>query len=684
LTVPFLRSPRPIGSVLIANRGEIALRIMRTCSRLGIRTIAVYSDADARASHTKAADEAIRIGPPAAHASYLDIDAILSAAKQAGADAVHPGYGFLSENAAFVRHCESAGLIFVGPSAAAVERMGSKIESKRIAEAVGIPTVPGYHGDDQDESRLADAATKIGFPILIKASAGGGGRGMRRVDDPGDFKSALAAARAEAEAAFGDGSVLLEKFILNPRHLEVQLAGDRAGNLVHLFERDCSVQRNNQKLFEEAPAPNLSEGTRTKLFDAALKLGRAIGYDSAGTVEFIMDRDGDTPCFLEMNTRLQVEHPVTELITGIDLVEWQLLAAAGERLPLTQDEIRARGHAIEARITAERADLAFQPVTGELLAVHPPPGIRFDSGIEAGSEISLYYDSMLAKLIAHGTDRAIALFRLTSGLANLTLLGIPTIQPFLRDAARHRLFAEGKATTRFIETVFPGGWKPDTDELRQLRAAACIVWADLDTGAVASHWINPWDRRNAIRVTSAVRPAKVSLHLVDEYGEADGEVLVDRDGVVVVLEGTPVGMARSIIEHDDIKLAPASGRLFITRRNGAMVSIAHQGLSLTVNIRLRTEMPRAESHRQSSSNAIEAPLHGVVSQLQVALGDAVEEGDPVLQMEAMKLIHTLNAPVPGRIEHIHCSVGDTVPAGAVLVEISPSKVEENPDGGSMV
>jgi 3-methylcrotonyl-CoA carboxylase alpha subunit len=681
--VPFLSSPRPISSVLIANRGEIALRIMRTCSRLGIRTIAVYSDADARASHIKAADEAIRIGPPPAQASYLNIDAILAAAKQAGADAVHPGYGFLSENAAFIRRCEGAGLIFVGPSAAAVARMGSKIEAKRIAEAAGIPTVPGYHGDDQDESSLAEAARKIGFPILIKASAGGGGRGMRRVDNPGDLRSALAAARAEAEAAFGDGSVLLEKFILNPRHLEVQIAGDRIGNLVHLFERDCSVQRNNQKLLEEAPAPNLPEGARTKLFDAALRLGRAIGYDSAGTVEFIMDRDGDSPCFLEMNTRLQVEHPVTEVITGVDLVEWQLLAAAGERLPLTQDEIRARGHAIEARITAERADLAFQPVTGELLAVNTPRGVRFDSGVEAGSEVSLYYDSMLAKLIVHGTDRAMALSRLASGLANLTLLGMPTIQPFLRDAARHWLFAEGKATTRFIETAFPDGWKPDADELRQLRAAACIVWADLDTAALAPHWINPWNRRNAIRVTSAVRPANVSLHLVDEYGEANGDVMVGRDGVVVTLEGTPVSMARPIIEEDNVKLASASGRLFITRRNGATVSIAHEGLSLTAKIRLRIEMPHAERDQHSSSNAIEAPLHGVVSQLHVALGDVVKEGEPVLQMEAMKLIHTLKAPVPGRIEHIRCSVGDTVPAGTILIEISPSKAED-PDGGSVV
>jgi acetyl/propionyl-CoA carboxylase alpha subunit len=674
--VSLLFSPHPIGSVLIANRGEIALRVMRTCARLGIRTIAVYSDADARAPHVKAADEAIRIGPPPARASYLDIDAILAATKQAGADAIHPGYGFLSENANFVNRCEAAGLIFIGPSAKAVEQMGSKIESKRIAEAAGVPTVPGYHGNDQSEATLAREAGRIGFPVLIKASAGGGGRGMRRVDAAADFKSALAAAKAEAEAAFGDGSVLLEKFVLNPRHIEVQLAGDRTGNLVHLFERDCSVQRNNQKLLEEAPAPNLPDSVRTKLFDAALKLGRTIGYDSAGTVEFIMDRDSDEPYFLEMNTRLQVEHPVTEFITGVDLVEWQLLAAAGEKLPLTQAQIRVRGHAIEARITAERADLGFQPATGTLSVVGTPHGVRFDSGVEAGSQVSLYYDSMLAKLIAHGTDRAAALARLTKGLSELTLLGVPTIQPFLRDASRQPLFAEARATTRFIETAFPDGWKPNADELRSLRAAACVIWAGLDGTAPASQWINPWDRRSAIRVTSAVRPAKASLHLADEYGQTDAEVLVGREGIAVELEGASLNLGRPTIDGDAITLASLSGHPFVARRDGDTVSITREGLSLTATIRLRIELPREQGHLEKSGNVIEAPLHGVVSQLHVALGDTVEKGAPVLQMEAMKLIHTLKAQVAGRVRHIRCTVGDTVPAGAILIEITPSEVEE--------
>jgi 3-methylcrotonyl-CoA carboxylase alpha subunit len=675
----FLNSPRPIRSVLIANRGEIALRVMRTCARLGIRTIAVYSDADAEAVHAKTADEAIRIGPPPARASYLDIDAIIAAAKQAGADAIHPGYGFLSENATFVRACEAAGLIFVGPSANAVERMGSKIESKRIAEAAGVPIVPGYHGDAQDVNSLARAAAKIGFPVLIKASAGGGGRGMRRVDRASEFAAELSAAKAEAEAAFGDSSVLIEKYILNPRHLEVQLAGDRDGNLVHLFERDCSVQRNNQKVLEEAPAPNLPDSVRGKLFDAALKLGRAIGYDSAGTVEFIMDQGSDSPYFLEMNTRLQVEHPVTEFITGVDLVEWQLLAAAGEKLPLAQDQLRVYGHAIEARITAERADLAFQPVTGELSVVDAPRGVRFDSGVEAGSRISLYYDSLIAKLIAHGGGRADALSRLAAGLSDLTLLGIPTTQAFLHDAVRHPLFAEGHATTRFIETAFPEGWSPNPNQLLQLRAAACVVWADLGPTEPASRWVNPWDRRSAVRVTSAVRPAKVSLHLSDEYGEADAEIRASRDGIVVELDGIAVDFELPKAAGDTVTLAGASaGQSFTARRDGAVVRIARDGLALTSTIQPGIEMPRTDGQHHKSGNTIEAPLHGVVSCLHVALGDAVEKGTPVLQMEAMKLIHTLKATVPGRIGSIFCAVGDTVPAGAILVEISPiEEVEES-------
>jgi 3-methylcrotonyl-CoA carboxylase alpha subunit len=667
--VRFLNSPRPIRSVLVANRGEIALRVMRTCARLGLRTVAVYSDADADALHVRVADEAIRIGPAPARASYLDMDAILAAARQAGVDAVHPGYGFLSENAAFVRRCEAAGLVFVGPSADSVAKMGSKIESKRIAEAAGVPVVPGYHGEAQDPVTLAQAAQRIGFPVLIKASAGGGGRGMRRVDRAEAFGEALVGAKAEALAAFGDDSVLLEKFILDPRHLEVQLAGDRVGGLVHLFERDCSVQRNNQKVLEEAPAPNLPDAVRRKLFDAALGLGRAIGYDSAGTIEFIMEQGGDSPYFLEMNTRLQVEHPVTELTTGIDLVEWQLLAAAGEKLPLAQDQIVQRGHAVEARITAERADRDFQPVTGALSVVEPPRGLRFDTGVEAGSRIGLYYDSLLAKLIAYGGDRTEALNRLGDGLAALGLLGPPTTQAFLHDAVRHPLFAAGQATTRFIETAFPGGWAPQADALRRLRAAACLAWTAPETADHGDAWVSPWNRRSAVRVTTAVRPARLGLRLADEYGEAELELRVGHDSVAVEIDGATVAFPR-----------PRPGREALAghlhRRQGDTIFIAQGGLAITAAIRARIDVPRAAGGPERSGNVVEAPLHGVVARLHVVVGDAVEKGAAVLQMEAMKLVHTLKAPVAGRIQAIRCAEGETVPAGALLIEISPETAEE--------
>jgi 3-methylcrotonyl-CoA carboxylase alpha subunit len=663
--------------VLVANRGEIAVRVMRTCARLGLRTVAVYSDADANAPHVRLADEAIRIGPAPARASYLDMDAIIAAAKLSVADAVHPGYGFLSENAAFVRRCEEAGIIFVGPSADAVARMGSKIESKHIAEAAGVPTVPGYHGDAQDVDSLSAAAARIGFPVLIKASAGGGGRGMRRVDRAGDLAGAIASARAEAEAAFGDSRVLLEKFILNPRHLEVQIAGDRQGSLVHLFERDCSVQRNNQKVLEEAPAPNLSEKVRGALYDAALLLGRAIGYDSAGTVEFIMEAGDDAPYFLEMNTRLQVEHPVTEFVTGIDLVEWQLLAAAGEKLPLAQRDIRLHGHAIEARIAAERADRDFQPATGRLVSVVPPRGLRFDSGVETGSVIGLYYDSLLAKLIAHGATRQTALSRLASGLEALALLGVPTTQPFLLDAISHPLFADGKATTRFIETAFPGGWQPESAGLTTLRAAAAAFWLQQGSAESEMAWTSPWARRSAVRVMASERPAHTTLHLSDEYGDSDVDISVGRTGIKAEIGGTPVMLGSISCDSTRMTLSDAGRETaFVVQRDGNLVRIAHNGMAISTRIELKIDLPRAPGTSERGGNVIDAPLHGVVSQIFVAVGDTVEKGSAVLQMEAMKLIHTLAAPVSGRVAAIHCNAGDTVPAAAVLVEIVSVDAEE--------
>jgi 3-methylcrotonyl-CoA carboxylase alpha subunit len=678
----FASSPRPLRSVLIANRGEIALRIMRTCARLGLRTIAVYSDADAEAAHVAAADEAVRIGRAPARESYLDIDAIILAARATGADAIHPGYGFLSENADFARRCDREGLIYIGPSAEAIGRMGSKIESKRIAERVGIPVVPGYHGYAQDPESLTAAAARIGYPVLIKASAGGGGRGMRRVDRAEGFAAALAVARSEAEMAFGDGKVLLEKFIAGPRHLEVQIVGDRLGNLVHLFERDCSVQRNNQKVLEEAPAPNLPDHVRQALYTAALELCRAIGYDSAGTVEFIMEAGAEEPYFLEMNTRLQVEHPVTEMVTGIDLVEWQLLVAAGEPLPLAQRDIRVSGHAIEARITAERADRDFQPVTGRLVAVDPPRGVRFDSGVVAGSTVSVYYDSLLAKINACGGDRATSVRRLAAGLEQLTLLGIPTTQAFLRDCLLHPLFATGPVTTGFIAKAFPGGWSVDPLELRIMRAVAAAYWLSPKPSQTsddnADGWKNPWTTRGALRVTGSVRPATSDLLLVDDHGEVELQVRHGRSGFSVAIEGETVELGHLARKNGCLIIDAAHGPEVIgVHRRDDGVAIARSGLAISARIALKVDIRHDHGHFDLGGNALAAPLHGLISEIYVAKGDAVAAGDSILQMEAMKLIHTLKAPASGTVAAIHCSPGQTVPAGAVLVEINVDDEKED-------
>ncbi|WP_428249677.1 biotin carboxylase N-terminal domain-containing protein [Ferrovibrio sp.] len=676
----FAYSPRPIRSVLVANRGEIAVRVLQTCQRLGLRGLAVYSDADAQAPHVRMADAAARIGTGPARESYLSIPAIIAAAKQLEADAIHPGYGFLSENAAFARACEEAGLIFIGPSPKAVAAMGSKIEAKRIAEAAGVPTVPGYHGDAQDVKTLLGEAKKIGFPVLIKASAGGGGRGMRLVEREADFAASLEAARSEAQSAFGDASVLLEKYIRNPRHLEVQLIGDRCGNLLHLFERDCSVQRNNQKILEEAPAPNLPDLARQRLFDAALKLGRAIGYDSAGTVEFIMEAGDEQPYFLEMNTRLQVEHPVTEAITGIDLVHWQLIAAAGEKLPLTQEQVRIHGHAIEARLTAERADLGFQSVTGRIAHIAGPPALRFDNGIADGSEVGLYYDSMLAKLIAHGRTRESALDKLEAGLRGLTLLGLATNQLFLRDAIRQPLFAEGRATTRFIAQSYPDGWQPAAAELRLLRAAAVAAW--VSPAAHQLHpspngWANPWLQRAPLRVTAAARPALITALLEDEYGSAEIELHQGRDGAEAVIDGERITLGAVSAAADWLEFAPqATTERLVCRREGAKLLIARQGLAIQAKLVLKSEAPRAQEVDTANGNRITAPLHGLVAQIYVAVGDRVEAGMAVAQMEAMKLVHTLSAPQAGVVASIRHAAGDIVPAGATLIEIDLAVEEE--------
>lgn len=665
-----------IRSILIANRGEIAVRVIRTCRRLNIRAVAVYSDADADALHMRLADSAVRIGPPPARESYLSMDAILAAAAREGVDAIHPGYGFLSENAVFAQRCEDAGLIFIGPSPKIVQSMGSKIESKRIAIAAGVPVVPGYNGEDQSPATLQTEADRIGYPLLIKASAGGGGRGMRRVDDAAAFKTALKDAQAEARGAFGDDAVLLEKLIQNPRHLEVQLCGDKQGNLVHLFERDCSVQRNNQKLLEESPAPNLPDNVRRALFDAAIKLGRAIGYDSAGTVEFIMDAAGQSPFFLEMNTRLQVEHPVTELVTGVDLVEWQIIAASGGALPLTQDKIATRGHAIEARITAERADMNFQPATGALAAVSAPKTMRFDSGITDGSVVSPFYDSLLAKAISFAPDRASAVERLAKGLEETTLLGVPTIQPFLIDAVRHPLFAEGRATTGFIPAAFPDGWKADAHALALLRAAAAFLHLNVQEREWAAP-ANPWHARSAFRIMGAAHPAQSVVHLADEYGAEDVDLQIANGAVQARIGDTAIMLNNVAVDAGALTFEDNGARRSVAfRQHPDGLSLALNGLSLTAKAHLKIDaaLGGAAQSDTPSGNALAAPLPGTVTTISVTPGQSVKKGDSLAQMEAMKLVHTLTAPADGVVKAVHVEAGMIVTAGTVLLEITPDEL----------
>lgn len=656
-----------INSLLIANRGEIAVRIIRTARRLGIRTIAVFSDADRDSCHVRAADEAIRIGAAPARDSYLRADAIIEAALRSRAEAVHPGYGFLSEKPELAALCVEAGLIFVGPSADRILAMGAKIGAKQIAAGAGVACVPGYVGRDQSDAHLIEEAVRIGFPVMVKASAGGGGKGMRRVFAAAELPAALDLARREAEAGFGDPALLIERLVLRPRHLEVQIAGDRHGNLVHLFERDCSVQRNNQKVFEEAPAPNLAPAIREKLLASAVALGNAIAYDNLGTVEFILEEGQDEPWFLEMNTRLQVEHPVTEVITGLDLVEWQLRIAAGEPLPLAQHEIRQEGHAIEARVTAERADLDFRPDTGRIVGYREPRGIRIDSGVAAGTEVTQFYDSLLAKAIAVGSTREAACTRLAAGLREFSILGPATTLPFLIDAIEQPSFARGEATTRFIEEAFPGGWKARSQEAGLAAALACVLALDIPNSP-GSAWqslagfrvLAPAGGLAAARVVitdgTAARVATVSQ-------SARGCYRVGCDDEAVVL---------SVRVFDAEVEVESEGRVVRGRwqRVGGVVQIELAGERHVFTVVPEIVAGTAGSRAAAGSGAVIAAMPGVIAEVRVGEGDVVAAGEVVVILESMKLFLPQLAGAAGVVTAVTCRVGETVPAGKSLIVIS--------------
>jgi len=646
--------------ILIANRGEIACRVMRTAKRLGIATVAVYSDADAHSRHVALADEAFRIGAAPAADSYLRAGRIVEAAKRSGARAVHPGYGFLSENAEFAERCADSGVTFIGPPPGAIRAMGDKSAAKAVMERAGVATVPGYHGGDQDDGFLRAEAGRIGYPVLIKASSGGGGKGMRAVAAPGDFDAALAACRREARSAFGDDRVLLEKYLERPRHIEMQVFADRRGECIHLFERDCSVQRRHQKVIEEAPAPGMTEERRRAMGKAAVAAARAVGYVGAGTVEFIVDRAGKF-YFMEMNTRLQVEHPVTEMITGVDLVEWQLRIAAGEPLPAKQEDLRIDGHAFEARIYAEDPTRDFLPGTGKILHLETPgesARVRVDTGVRAGDVVTPYYDAMIAKLVVHDRDRARALERLAAALGELEVAGPVTNVDFLRRLARCDAFSKGELDTGLIER--------HRDELLAPIGApghAVLALAALSLQLARADRPSPWGLADGWRLgsrnpnafvfcDSAGRYA-VSLHVLGTAYE------LEIDGKRLPLRGT----------------RDAQGRLSATLDGASFMGrVVHAGKRVEVFIpdehrRLELHDPLTEEFESGSHGGnLAAPLPGKIAAVLVESGAKVEKGAPLLVLEAMKMEHTLSAPARGTVAAVRCKAGDQVVEGAELIE----------------
>jgi 3-methylcrotonyl-CoA carboxylase alpha subunit len=656
---------RVFPKLLIANRGEIACRIIRTARRMGIATVAVYSDADAGALHVEMADQAVRIGPAPATESYLRGDAIIAAAQATGAAAIHPGYGFLSENPDFAEAVMAAGLVFVGPSARAIRAMGLKDAAKDLMASAGVPVVPGYQGPEQDAGFLAAEAERTGFPVLIKARAGGGGKGMRRVDRPEDFRGALAAATREGQAAFGDGRVLVEKYVTSPRHIEVQVFGDSHGNVVHLFERDCSLQRRHQKVIEEAPAPGMTEEVRAAMTDAAVKAALAIGYEGAGTIEFIADGSGplrpDGFWFMEMNTRLQVEHPVTEAITGVDLVEWQLRVAAGEPLPLAQDAIRITGHAVEARLYAEDPATGFLPATGRLAHLAFSDRARNDTGVRSGDLISPYYDPMIAKVVTHGPDRETALSRLAAALRETHVAGTATNAGFLARLADQREFRAGRFDTGLIERDLAELTAPEPVSEISL-AVAAIAGLGLDPATPYFGW-RLWDdaahdvrfrhEGELIERRLILRPNGVTLS-----GGAETPVLSDiaREGGRMTARVSP---HHAKIEAEVVVAPAAEGRL---------ISVLFDGVTQQF---LLTDARRSAPLDAIAGDAVVAPMSGTVTLVDIQPGDILEEGARLLVMEAMKMETMLVAPRAGTVASVACAAGATVEGGAVLVTFEP-------------
>jgi len=649
---------RPFKTILIANRGEIACRVIETAHKLGYATVAVYSDADHDARHVQMADRAVRIGPSPVGQSYLVADAIIAAAKAAGADAVHPGYGFLAENADFAVACVAAGLVFIGPSAAAIRAMGNKGAAKRLMIAAGVPCVPGYQGAGQDDATLTSQADHIGYPIMVKAAAGGGGRGMRLVHQAEDFQNAATSARSEALGAFGSDELILEKAIIAPRHVEIQVFADSHGTTVHLGERDCSVQRRHQKVLEEAPCPVLSDALRAEMGAAAVRAAQSIGYRGAGTVEFLLDAAGRF-YFLEMNTRIQVEHPVTEMVTGMDLVGLQIEIAAGRPLTFTQQDVVLNGHAIEARLYAEDPANGFLPQTGHALVWKPAhsEGVRIDHGLLEGAAISPYYDPMIAKIIAHGATREDARLRLIRALSDTVILGVPTNKRFLTEMLKHPEFANGAATTAFIETCFPAIASPDTASLDQAKALAAAVLVDAAAPpGEASGW---WSTG-----------ASVAL-LTLRSGEQDSHIAVKAVGRRYSVELPTM--------HMDIMIDSRTATQLSYHANGYDAK-AHYVLDST-HLYLETDgqthhfedvtYAPAETVQAGVDGVIRAPMNGAVRAVNGRVGERVTKGRLLLVIEAMKMEHQITAPIDAIVEAVSVEPGAQVATRQILITLRP-------------
>jgi len=660
--------------ILIANRGEIACRVIRTARRMGIATVAVYSEADARVAHVAAADEAYCIGPAAARESYLRGDAILAAARQSGAQAIHPGYGFLSENAEFAEACAQAGVVFIGPPAAAIRAMGSKSAAKALMDRAGVPLVPGYHGDKQDAKFLQKEADRIGYPLLIKASAGGGGKGMRIVEAGGAFAEALASCKREAASSFGDDRVLIERYLRRPRHIEIQVFADAHGDCVHLFERDCSVQRRHQKVLEEAPAPGMTRERREAMGMAAVAAAQAIGYVGAGTVEFIADQSG-TFHFMEMNTRLQVEHPVTEMITGQDLVEWQLRVAAGEPLPLRQPALAIRGHALEARIYAEDPERDFLPATGTIAHLATPAEsaeVRIDTGVRAGDAITPHYDPMIAKLVVHGADRAAALARMRAALAEFEVVGLTTNVAFLARLVGSSAFAQADLDTGLIERLraelFPPA-RPASDEVLALATLAELARLEAEARAHAGasgdpH--SPWGECDGWRLNE-------DNHHVFVFREGERQAAVTvhyrRGGYEIEL---PHGRRRLSGEQSGNRMrAWLDDRAIAARvvRTGRTLDLFLEGERHTLGLH---DPALHELDAGAAGGGLAAPMPGKIIAVLVEAGVEVEKGTPLLILEAMKMEHTIKAPAAGTVREILYREGEQVAEGAELLAFERS------------